>query len=60
MQRAINELLRPRMWKAPDERGFLLSAAEIGELCDAAERIFQEESTVLDLHGAHMYVSVYV
>eukprot|EP00955_Chlamydomonas_euryale_P037878 350915-Chlamydomonas_euryale.AAC.2 len=43
------------MWKAPDERGFVLSAAEIGELCDAAERLFQEEPTVLDLQGVGVW-----
>lgn len=50
-KRVINELLRPRTWKAPDDRQFFLTAQDIGELCDNAERIFREERTVLDLHG---------
>lgn len=51
-KKVINELLRPRTWKAPEDRRFFLSASDICELCDASERIFREERTVLDLHGA--------
>ena len=50
-KRVINELLRPRTWKAPEERQFFLNAQDICELCDNAERIFREEKTVLELHG---------
>ncbi|KAG1658635.1 hypothetical protein FOA52_007569 [Chlamydomonas sp. UWO 241] len=50
-KRCINELLRPRMWKAPEERAFFLTAQDIGELCDNAEAIFREEPTVLDLRA---------
>lgn len=50
-KRVIDELLRPRTWKAPEERQFFLTAQDIGELCDNAERIFRDESTVLDLHA---------
>ena len=44
-------MLRPRTWKAPDDRRFFLGAADICELCDNAERIFKDETTVLDLRG---------
>ncbi|GAX81721.1 hypothetical protein CEUSTIGMA_g9149.t1 [Chlamydomonas eustigma] len=50
-KRIINELLRPRTWKAPEDRHFFLNAQDIGELCDNAERIFREEKTVLELHA---------
>ncbi len=50
-KRVINELLRPRTWKAPEDRRFLLNANEIEELCANAERIFREEPTVLDVRG---------
>lgn len=50
-KRIINDLLRPRTWKAPEERHFFLSASDIQELCESAERIFKEEKTVLELHG---------
>lgn len=50
-KRVINELLRPRTWKAPEDRRFLLNANEIEELCSNAERIFREEPTVLEVHG---------
>ncbi|KAG1666120.1 hypothetical protein FOA52_010910 [Chlamydomonas sp. UWO 241] len=50
-KRMIDELLRPRTWKAPEDRAFFLSAQDIGELCDNAERIFRDEPTVLDLHA---------
>ena len=47
----IHELLRPRMWKPPEDRRFMLDANEINELCDAAEQVFQEEPSVLQLQG---------
>ncbi|KAL6748213.1 Metallo-dependent phosphatase-like protein [Haematococcus lacustris] len=50
-KRVINELLRPRTWKAPEDRRFFLSAADICELCDACTLIFREERTVLELHA---------
>lgn len=48
-KRVINELLRPRQWKAPDDRRFILSGEEICELCDNAESLFRKEKTVLEL-----------
>jgi len=50
-KRVINELLRPRTWKAPEDRRFFLNAQDICELCDNAERIFRDEKTVLELHA---------
>lgn len=50
-KKVINELLRPRTWKAPEDRRFFLTASDIRELCDASERIFREEPTVLELHA---------
>lgn len=49
-KRVINELLRPRQWKPNHEdRHFMLSAEEIVELCDGAERLFKQEKSVLEL-----------
>lgn len=49
-KRVINELLRPRQWKPNHEdRRFMLSAEEIVELCDGAERLFKKEKSVLEL-----------
>ncbi|GFZ19496.1 BRI1 suppressor 1 (BSU1)-like 1 [Actinidia rufa] len=42
-------LLRPRNWKAPANRRFFLDSYEVGELCYAAEQIFIQEPTVLQL-----------
>ena len=50
-KRILNELLRPRTWKAPDDRHFFLTAQDIGELCDSCERIFRDEKTVLELRA---------
>ncbi|KAL6761015.1 Metallo-dependent phosphatase-like protein [Haematococcus lacustris] len=50
-KRVINELLRPRTWKAPEDRRFFLSAADICELCDVCTQIFREERTVLELNA---------
>ena len=57
----LHELLRPRTWKASDERSFLLDAEQINELCADAEAVLKEEPSVLrlkapmkifgDLHG---------
>lgn len=47
----LNELLKPRSWKAPEDRRFMLNADEIGELCDNAEKIFRDEPTVLQVGG---------
>ncbi|KAE8676460.1 Serine/threonine-protein phosphatase BSL2 [Hibiscus syriacus] len=45
----ISTLLRPRNWKAPTNRRFFLDSYEVGELCYAAEQIFVQEPTVLQL-----------
>ncbi|KAK4785517.1 hypothetical protein SAY86_002206 [Trapa natans] len=60
-KKVISTLLRPRNWKAPASRRFFLDSYEVGELCYAAEQIFMQEPTVLqikapvkvfgDLHG---------
>ena len=60
-KKVLAELLHPRAWEPPADRSFILDAAEIDELCAAAEEIFAKESTVLrlraptkifgDLHG---------
>ena len=47
-KRVIHELLRPRQWRPNHEdRRFMLSADEIVELCESAERLFQSEKSVL-------------
>ena len=48
----LRELLDPRHWKPPEDRRFSLDASQIAELCDQAELIFQEESSVLKLRGS--------
>lgn len=48
-KKVISFLLRPRNWKAPANRNFFLDAYEVGELCYAAEQIFMQEPTVLQL-----------
>ncbi len=48
-KKVLNELLKPRSWKAPEDRRFMLNADEIGELCDNAEKIFRDEPTVLQV-----------
>jgi len=60
-KKVISKLLHPRTWEPSTERGFILDADEIDELCAAAEEKFKAESTVLrlraptkifgDLHG---------
>ncbi|TQD90038.1 hypothetical protein C1H46_024442 [Malus baccata] len=45
----ISTLLRPRNWKAPVNRKFFMDSYEVGELCYAAEQIFMQEQTVLQL-----------
>ncbi|KAL1550230.1 Serine/threonine-protein phosphatase bsl1, variant 3 [Salvia divinorum] len=45
----ISTLLRPRNWKPPVNRKFFLDSYEVGELCYAAEQIFMQEQTVLQL-----------
>ena len=57
----LSALLNPTSWEAPPNRAFFMNAAQIDELCDAAEAIFKNENTVLrvnapvkifgDLHG---------
>ncbi|KAG6785139.1 hypothetical protein POTOM_010864 [Populus tomentosa] len=48
-KKVISMLLRPRNWKAPANRRFFLDSYEVGELCYAAEQIFMQEPTVLQL-----------
>ncbi|CAA6662120.1 unnamed protein product [Spirodela intermedia] len=48
-KKIISLLLRPRHWKPPTNRRFFLDTYEIGELCYAAEQIFIQEPTVLQL-----------
>ncbi|KAJ7571101.1 hypothetical protein O6H91_01G148500 [Diphasiastrum complanatum] len=60
-KKVIDHLLKPRGWKPPVRRNFLLDTHEIAELCDKAERLFAHEPSVLrmrapvkifgDLHG---------
>lgn len=50
-KKVVSELLRPRTWKAPDDRGFFLMSHEICELIDSAQRIFEKEPSVLQLHA---------
>jgi protein phosphatase len=52
-KRVISELLRPRQWRpSPDgDRRFMLGADEIVDLCEAAERLFAEEPSVLELRA---------
>jgi protein phosphatase len=45
----ISFLLKPRNWRAPADRTFFLDSYEVGELCYAAEQIFMQEPTVLQL-----------
>ncbi|PKA53451.1 Serine/threonine-protein phosphatase BSL1 like [Apostasia shenzhenica] len=48
-KKIISLLLRPRNWRAPSSRSFFLDSYEVGELCYAAEQIFMQEPTVLQL-----------
>ncbi|XP_074590087.1 serine/threonine-protein phosphatase BSL1 homolog [Curcuma longa] len=48
-KKVISHLLRPRNWKPPAIRRFFLDSYEVGELCHAAEQIFRQEPTVLQL-----------
>ncbi|KAK9055802.1 hypothetical protein SSX86_026887 [Deinandra increscens subsp. villosa] len=48
-KKVISTLLKPRNWSPPADRKFFLDAYEVGELCYAAEQIFMQEPTVLDL-----------
>ncbi|XP_031401196.1 serine/threonine-protein phosphatase BSL1 isoform X1 [Punica granatum] len=48
-KKIISTLLKPRNWKAPANRRFFLDSYEVGELCYAAEQIFMQEPTVLQL-----------
>ncbi|CAA0828569.1 Serine/threonine-protein phosphatase BSL1 [Striga hermonthica] len=48
-KKVISTLLRPRNWRSPANRKFFLDSYEVGELCYAAEQIFMQESTVLQL-----------
>ncbi|KAJ6319757.1 hypothetical protein OIU78_015214 [Salix suchowensis] len=48
-KKIISTLLRPRNWKAPANRRFFLDSYEVGELCYAAEQIFMQEPSVLQL-----------
>ncbi|XP_041990503.1 serine/threonine-protein phosphatase BSL1-like isoform X1 [Salvia splendens] len=48
-KKIISTLLRPQNWKPPVNRKFFLDSYEVGELCFAAEQIFMQEQTVLQL-----------
>ncbi|CAA0825502.1 Serine/threonine-protein phosphatase BSL1 [Striga hermonthica] len=48
-KKVISTLLRPRNWRPPFNRKFFLDSYEVGELCYAAEQIFMQEPTVLQL-----------
>lgn len=48
-KKIISILLKPRNWKPPANRSFFLTSYEVGELCYAAEQIFMQEPTVLQL-----------
>ncbi|KZV32378.1 hypothetical protein F511_03661 [Dorcoceras hygrometricum] len=48
-KKVISTLLRPRNWKPPANRKFFLDSYEVGELCYAAEQLFMNEPTVLQL-----------
>ncbi|KAG1327771.1 Serine/threonine-protein phosphatase [Cocos nucifera] len=48
-KKIISLLLRPRNWKAPVNRSFFLDYCDVDELCHAAEKIFKQEPTVLQL-----------
>lgn len=60
-KKVIEQLLKPRGWKPPVRRQFILDCGEIAELCTAAQNIFAREHSVLqirapvkifgDLHG---------
>eukprot|EP00252_Welwitschia_mirabilis_P026987 TRINITY_DN906_c0_g1_i3.p1 TRINITY_DN906_c0_g1~~TRINITY_DN906_c0_g1_i3.p1 ORF type:complete len:977 (-),score=235.62 TRINITY_DN906_c0_g1_i3:679-3609(-) len=60
-KKVLAYLLKPRGWKPPVRRQFILECAEIAELCESAEQIFAKEPSVLqikapvkifgDLHG---------
>ncbi|KAJ7545490.1 hypothetical protein O6H91_09G122400 [Diphasiastrum complanatum] len=60
-KKVLFHLLKPRGWRPPVRRQFFMDFSEISELCDAAERLFAQESSVLqirapvkifgDLHG---------
>ncbi|KAK8926310.1 hypothetical protein KSP39_PZI018083 [Platanthera zijinensis] len=50
-KKIISLLLRPRNWRAPSNRNFFLDSYEVGELCYAAEQIFMQETTVLQLRA---------
>ncbi len=52
MQTVLRELLNPRQWKPPEDRSFILDGDQINTLCDQAERVFQQEASVLRLRGA--------
>ncbi|XP_047334394.1 serine/threonine-protein phosphatase BSL1-like isoform X2 [Impatiens glandulifera] len=48
-KKIISNLLKPQNWRAPTNRRFFLDSFEVGELCHAAEQIFMQEPTVLQL-----------
>eukprot|EP00898_Chlorokybus_atmophyticus_P005273 jgi/Chlat1/5747/Chrsp38S05574 len=47
----LHKLLEPRQWAPPPHRQFFLSAAQVDELCTAAERIMKDEPNVLKLRA---------
>ena len=44
-------MLKPRGWRPPVQRQFILDYNEVIELCESAERIFCQESSVLQLRA---------
>ena len=49
----LSALLNPTSWEAPPNRAFFMNAAQIDELCDAAEAVFKSENTVEITSSSH-------
>ena len=47
----LREFLNPRHWAPSSARDFFFNYDQICQLCDQAERIFQQEPSVLKLRG---------
>ena len=47
----LREFLNPRHWSPSAARDFFFNYDQICQLCDQAERIFQQEPSVLKLRG---------
>lgn len=48
-KKVLELLLRPREWRAPADRSFILDITGIEELCDRCEAIMKQDPTVLQL-----------